>query len=92
VPAAARLRAVPWRLVLEIATVVVTRFRDDLTPQDRRALTELVRRSKGDPRRLSAAERRQILDVLRRIDLARMGRDVTALVGARRLRRRLRRP
>jgi hypothetical protein len=91
VPPVARLRAVPWRLVLEVATVVVTRFREDIPPAERRRLTTLVRKSKGDPRRLTAAERHELLDLLRRVDVQRLGRDVTALVGARNLRRRLRR-
>ena len=88
-PSAAGLRAVPWKLVLEVATLVVTRFRDDVPPTERRKLTALVRKSKGDPRRLTAAERRQLLDLLKRVDVQRLGRDVTAVVGARRLRRRL---
>jgi hypothetical protein len=83
------LRAVPWKLVLELATVVVNRFRDDVPAGDRRRLTTLVRTSKGDPRRLTAAERRELLEILRRVDVQRLGRDVTALVGARGLRRRL---
>jgi hypothetical protein len=85
----AGLKAVPWRLVLELATLAVTRFREDLPPSERRKLTALVRRSKGDPRRLTSAERRQMLDLLKRLDVQRLGRDVTAVVGARRLRRRL---
>ena len=88
---AGRLKLVPWRLVLEVATIVVSRFRDDVPPRERRRLTALVRRSKGNPRRLTAAERHEMLDILRHLDVARLGRDVTALVGARRLRRRLRR-
>ena len=88
-PGAAGLRAVPWKLVLEVATIVVTRFRDDVPPTERRKLTALVRKSKGDPRRLTAAERHQMLDLLKRVDLQRLGRDVTAVVGARNLRRRL---
>ena len=85
------LRAIPWRLVLQIATLVVTRFRDDLPAAERRRLTQLVRKSKGDPRRLTAAERRQVLAVLKRLDVQRLGRDVTGVVGARKLRQRLRR-
>ncbi len=85
------VRAVPWRLVLEVATVVVNRFRDDLPPAERRRLTTLVRKSKGDPRRLTATERKQVLELLKTVDAQRLGRDVTALVGANRLRRRLRR-
>jgi hypothetical protein len=91
VAAAARLRTIPWRLVLEVATLLVTRFREDVPPAERRRLTALVRKSKGDPRRLTAAERREVLDLLRRVDLPRLGRDVSGLVGARNLRRRLRR-
>ena len=86
----AGVRAVPWRLVIEVATIVLNRFRDDLPERERRRLTELVKRSKGDPRRLTAAERRQLLDLLKSVDAQRLGRDVTAIVGARQLRRRLR--
>jgi len=39
------LKAVPWRLVLEVATVVVNRFRDDVPPRERRRLTSIVRKS-----------------------------------------------
>ena len=86
----AGVRAVPWRLVIEVATIVLNRFRDDLPERERRRLTELVKKSKGDPRRLTAAERRQLLDLLKSVDAQRLGRDVTAIVGARQLRRRLR--
>lgn len=88
---AATPRAIPWRLILEVAGVVSTRFRDDVPSKDRARLTDLVRRSKGDPRALTAAERREVLAILRSVDIQRLGRDVTALVGARQLRKRLRR-
>jgi hypothetical protein len=85
-PAVAAARAVPWRLVLEVATVVWNRFRDDVPPKDRRRLGALVRKSKGDPRRLTLAERRELLEIIRRVDLKKMGRDVAGIVSARRLR------
>ena len=84
-------RSIPWRLVLEVAGVISTRFRDDVPPKDRKRLSELVRRSKGDPRALTSAERHEVLEILRTVDVQRLGRDVTALVGARQLRKRLRR-
>jgi hypothetical protein len=90
-PTVSSVKAIPWRLVLEVATVVVNRFRDDVPPGDRQRLTRLVRKSKGDPRRLTASERSEILKILRRLDVQRLGRDVTGVVGANRLRRRLRR-
>ena len=88
-PRAGGLKAVPWKLVLEVATLVVTRFRDDLPGKERRRLTALVRKSKGDPRKLTADERREIVDLLKKVDVQKLGRDVTALVGARRLRSKL---
>ena len=80
------VRAIPWRVVLEIATLVYTRFRDDVPPKDRRRLGVLVRKSKGDPRRLTAAERSAVLDILKRVDVQKLGRDVAGIVSARRLR------
>ena len=90
-PPTTTLKTIPWRLVLEVATVAVNRFRDDLPPGDRQRLTKLVRKSKGDPRRLTASERSEVLKIIKRIDVQRLTRDVTGVVGANRLRRRLRR-
>ena len=86
---ASAIKAVPWRLVLEVATLVTSRFKEDLPPKDRRRLTALVRKSKGDPRKLTADERHEVLDLLRTVDAKRLGRDVSGLVGARQLRRKL---
>ena len=90
-PALVGLRALPWRLILEVATIVVTRFRDDLQPGDRRRLTALVRKSKGNPRRLTEKERHEVVKILRRVDLSRLGRDVAGVVTVRGARRRLKR-
>ena len=79
--AATGLRAVPWKLVLELATLVLNRFRDDVPAGDRRKLSALVRKSKGDPRRLTTAERRELVRIVRQVDVAKLGRDVaTTLV------------
>jgi hypothetical protein len=85
-PVPVAVKAIPWRLVVEVATLVYTRFRDDVPPKDRRRLGVLVRKSKGDPRRLTKAERRELLEILRRVDLQRLGRDVAGVVSARRIR------
>ena len=90
-PAGAALRALPWRFILEIATLIVTRFRDDVPAADRRRLTALVRKSKGNPRRLTDKERRELLAILRRVDLSRLGKDVAGAVSVRRARGLLRR-
>ena len=81
----AAARAIPWRLVVEVATLIYNRFRDDVPQKDRRRLGVLVRKSKGDPRRLTAAERRELLEIVKRVDVQRLGRDVAGVVGTRRL-------
>ncbi len=85
------LRAVPWGRVLAVARVVLERFQDDIPKRDRDRLTGLVRKSKGDPRRLTIAERRELVQVLRQLDVAKLGREVAALLALARSGRLLRR-
>ena len=85
----AAVRALPWTRILAIARVILDRLGDDIPKKDRQRLTKLLRKSKGDPRKLTADERREIVDLLKKVDVQKLGRDVTALVGARRLRSKL---
>ncbi len=85
------LRAVPWGRVLAVARVVLDRFTDDIPKKDRARLTALVRKSKGDPRRLTIAERRELVQILRQLDVAKLGREVAALLALARSGRLLRR-
>ena len=90
-PAAATLRAIPWKRVLAVARVVFERFSEDIPRQDRSRLGALLRKSKGDPRRLTAAERREIVRIVRQVDVTKLGRDVAALLALARTGRLLRR-
>ena len=77
-PAAAALRALPWKRILVVARVVLERFSDDIPKGDRSRLTALLRKSKGDPRRLTTAERREVVRIVRQVDVAKLGRDVAS--------------
>ena len=90
-PAAAALKAIPWKRILAVAQVVITRFADDIPKKDRQRLTTLVRKSKGDPRRLTVAERREIVRIVRQVDVAKLGREVGGLLALARSGRLLRR-
>ena len=79
-PATAALRAIPWKRVLAIAQVVLARFSEDIPKKDRSRLGALLKKSKGDPRRLTVAERREIVRIIRQVDVAKLGRDVGALL------------
>ena len=83
--AASALRALPWARILLIGRVVLERLNDDISPKDRKHLTALLRRSKADPRRLSAAQRREILAILRQIDTKKLSAAIARDVGMKRL-------
>ena len=74
------VRALPWGRILAVARVVLERFSDDIPKKDRSRHTALVRKSKGDPRRLTIAERREIVRIVRQVDVVKLGRDVAAML------------
>lgn len=76
--AASAVRALPWARIIVIARVVAERLGDDIPPQDRRRLSAILKRTKGDPRQLTAAERRDVMRIVRQVDVGRLGRDVAA--------------
>ena len=90
-PAGAALRALPWKRILAVGRVVLERFADDIPKQDRRRLGLLLRKSKGDPRRLTTAERSELVAIVRQVDVAKLGREVAAMLALARSGRLLRR-
>jgi hypothetical protein len=71
-----RVRSLPWLLLLRAAQLVWVHLRDDLTPHDRQRLGRLVR---TPPHRLTAQERRDLRDIVRKVDLTGLGRDLAGL-------------
>jgi hypothetical protein len=76
----APVRALPWGRIFAVARVVLERFTDDIPKKDRTRLAALLRKSKGDPRRLTTAERREMVQIVRQVDVAKLGREVAALL------------
>ena len=76
---ASAVRALPWARIMVIARVVANRVGEDISERDRKRLAAVVRRSKGDPRRLTPAERSDVVRILRQVDLGRLGREVAAI-------------
>jgi hypothetical protein len=71
----ASVKAIPWALLLEVAML----FRDrwmQLNPHDRAELSEIVRKSKGRPGNLTAAERQRLGVLVRKLEPAAVGRDL----------------
>ena len=53
-------RRIPWAKLIAAATFVYERAKDNLTEAERRNLGELIKKSKGDPRKLTADDVRQL--------------------------------
>ena len=86
--AAKSVRGLPWARILLIGRVVIERLTDDISPKGRKRLTILLRKSKGDPRKLTADDRREILAILRQVDTKKLSTALARDLGARRLLRR----
>ena len=82
------MRALPWARILLIGRIVLERLEQDIPPKDRKRLTKLVRDSKGDPRKLTPAQRRELLAILQQIDAKKLSRAIAARLGGARLLRR----
>ena len=80
-------RRVPWLLVFELARMTHGQIVDATTPADRRRVMEILRTSKGDPRKVSQRERADLRRIAMKLDLKQL---VTALSPAM-MRNRLRR-
>ena len=68
-------RKVPWILVFEAAMALRARWKT-LPPADRVRLTELARRSKGNPMALTREERQDFRRIAAGIDAVGLARDL----------------
>jgi hypothetical protein len=82
-------RLAPWLIVFEVLRAGREHW-DRLDPADRAEVSDLMRRSHGNPRNLTAADREALHALGRRLHLVRLGVSLAtaAVVGRRRHRRR----
>jgi hypothetical protein len=82
-------RILPWLVMYEVLKAGREHW-DRLDPADRAEVTDLMRRTHGNPRNLTAADRAQLRDLAGRLRLARLGISLgsAAVIGRRRHRRR----
>src|SRR3954451_18834909 len=81
-------RLAPWLILFEVLRAGRDHW-DRLDPGDRAAVFALMRRTHGNPRNLTDADRRALRDLGRRLRLGRLGLPLgsAAIVGRRRRRR-----
>lgn len=84
-PALTRLRALPWLALFEVFRTLQGHLAENLSAADRRRVSDIVRKSKGDPRRVSARDREELRRIAGKLNLATLARDLAP--SATRLRR-----
>ena len=85
-----RLRRIaPWLILFEMLKAGRAHW-DQLDARDRAEVADLMRRSRGNPRNLTAADRAQLRALARRLELWRLGVSLAtaAAIGRRRQRQR----
>ena len=82
-------RLAPWLLVFEILRAGRDHW-DRLDPGDRARVSDLMRRTHGNPRNLTSDDRRELTDLARRMRLGSLAASLVAagVAGRRRHRRR----
>ncbi|MEA2357730.1 MAG: hypothetical protein QOI62_990 [Solirubrobacteraceae bacterium] len=64
-------RFAPWLILFEVLRAGRAHW-GQLDPDDRRRVTELMRRTKADPRRITAADRAELRELAGRLQFGRL--------------------
>ena len=77
----------PESVPIAVARLTHGHVMDHTSPADRRAVMELVRRSKGDPRKLTDRERDELRAIARKLDVKQLAVALSPAMARRRLRK-----
>ncbi len=76
--AISRIRTMPWLMVLQLA-MTLRRHWQYLEPAERARLAALVKQSQGRPNRLSASERKEVRNLVAKLEPAKIARTVVPI-------------
>jgi hypothetical protein len=71
-------RKIPWLIAFEVLMASREHW-GSLDPRDRRLAAELLKKSKGDPRRLTPQDRAEVRRLARNLHLGRFARSVAPI-------------
>ena len=74
----ARVRSLPWVVVFELA-MTLRKHWQRLAPDDRKRLTELIKKSQGNPTRLSTSERADVRRLVAKLEPAAIARSLVPI-------------
>lgn len=87
-PPLARIRTLPWLVLLDVARVTKEHLDDNLSAKDRRAVSSIAKKTKGDVRKLSERDKAELKRIARELNLTLLARNLaptaTRLRGGRR--------
>jgi hypothetical protein len=75
-PPLARVRTLPWLVLLELARTTKSHLDENLSAADRRKVSAIARRSKGDVRKLSERDKAELKRIARDLNLALLARNI----------------
>jgi hypothetical protein len=81
------LKKVPWLLVFELARMTHGHVMDRTSPADRRRVMDAVRRSHGDPRKLTKRDRDELRAIAQKIDVKQLAGALSPSLMRHRLRK-----
>lgn len=82
-------KVIPWLLLLDLLRETHSHWQEQLSPKERKRLTELLKLSHGRPGNLSERERREVKELAAKLDVLALGKRAALTgVGARTIRRR----
>lgn len=67
-------KVLPWLILLELLRHTYAHLQEQLTPQERRRLGELLRHSHGRPSALSPRERGELQELASKLDIVALGK------------------
>jgi len=88
-PPLTRVRTLPWIALIDVVRTTKSHLDDHLSATDRRRVAAIVKRTRGDVRKLSERDRAELKQIARELNLALLARDLAPTAG--RLRRNRRR-
>ncbi len=75
-PRLARLRAFSWLAVFDAGRTTWSHFSERVSEKDRKRVAAILKRTKGDVRKLTLKEKADLRAIGRRLELAKLGRDL----------------
>jgi hypothetical protein len=81
------VKKIPWLLVFELARMTHGHVMDRTSPADRRKVMDAVRRSHGDPRKLTKRDRDELRDIAQKLDVKQLAGALSPSLMRHRLRK-----